>query len=162
LIVVSDTSPILNLARIGRLELLVSLYKQVLIPPTVFEELAVSRDATSPVIDIASVSWIVLDTPKDHDRVQELRDVLDAGEAEAIVLAVERHAELLLVDERRGRRVAEALGLRITGLLGVLADAKQAGLITSVKPLLDELIQNAKFWIGPDLYRDVLAELGEA
>ncbi len=111
---------------------------------------------------IASASWIILDTPKDQDRVQKLRDVLDAGEAEAIVLAVERHAELLLVDERRGRRMAEALGLRITGLLGVLADAKQAGLITSVKPLLDELIQNAKFWIGPDLYRDVLAELGEA
>ena len=160
MIVVSDTSPILNLARIGRLELLASLYKQVLIPPAVFGELAVSRDAL-PVMDLASVSWIVLETPRNQDRVQELREVLDAGEAEAIVLAVERQAELLLVDERRGRRMAEALGLRITGLLGVLAHAKRAGLITSIKPVLDELIQNAKFWIGPDLYREVLAELGE-
>jgi len=161
LIVVSDTSPILNLARIGRLELLASLYQQVLIPPAVFGELAVSRDAALPVIDVASFSWIILETPKDQDRVQQLRDVLDAGEAEAIVLAVERQAELLLVDERRGRRMAEALGLRITGLLGVLADAKRAGLIASIKPVLDELIENAKFWIGPDLYREVLAELGE-
>jgi len=58
--------------------------------------------------------------------------------------------------------MAEALGLRITGLLGVLADAKRAGLIASIKPVLDELIQNARFWIGPDLYREVLAELGES
>lgn len=162
MIVVSDTSPILNLARIGRLELLASLYKQVLIPPAVFGELAVSRNAVLPVINAASASWIIVETPKDQDRVRELRDDLDAGEAEAIVLAVERHAELLLVDERRGRRIAMALGLRITGLLGVLADAKRAGLIESIKPVLDELIQNAKFWIGPELYREVLAELGEA
>ena len=162
MIVVSDTSPILNLARIGRLELLASLYQQVLIPPAVFGELAVSRDAAFPVLDVASVSWIILETPKDQDRVRELRDILDAGEAEAIVLAVERQVELLLVDERRGRRTAEALGLRITGLLGVLADAKRAGLIACVKPVLDELTQNARFWIGPDLYREVLAELGES
>lgn len=161
MIVVSDTSPILNLARIGRLELLASLYNQVLIPPAVLSELAVSRDAVLPAIDVASIAWIILETPKDQDRVQELREVLDAGEAEAIVLALERRAELLLVDERRGRRTAQALGLRITGLLGVLADAKRAGLIESIKPVLDELIQDAKFWIGPDLYREVLTELGE-
>jgi predicted nucleic acid-binding protein len=160
LIVVSDTSPILNLARIGRLELLASLYEQVLIPPAVLAELFASR-GDFPAIDIASVSWLILGTPKDHDRVLELRKNLDVGEAESIILALERQAELLLVDERRGRRIAAALGLRITGLLGVLAYAKRAGLIELVKPILDELIQNARFWIGSDLYRDVLSELGE-
>jgi predicted nucleic acid-binding protein len=161
LIVVSDTSPILNLARIGRLEFLASLYGQVLIPPAVSAELAARTDVV-PAIDVDCISWLIVAIPKDQNRVQELLKNLDAGEAEAIVLAVEHRAELLLVDERRGRRTAEAAGLRITGLLGVLADAKRAGLIELVKPVLDDLIGNARFWIGHDLYREVLTELGEA
>jgi predicted nucleic acid-binding protein len=142
------------------LELLASLYEQVLIPPAVLAELSASR-GDFPAIDTAPVSWLMLATPRNQGHVLELRENLDAGEAEAIVLAVERQAELLLVDERRGRRIAEALGLRITGLLGVLANAKRAGLIELVRPVLDELIRNARFWIGPDLYKDVLSELGE-
>ena len=83
---------------------------------------------------------------------------LGRGEAEAI----ERRADLLLVDERRGRRTASATGLRVTGLLGVVVTAKRAGLIDLAKPVLDELIQIARFWIGPDLYAEVLTELGES
>src|SRR5438045_271943 len=89
---------------------------------------------------------------EDQNRVRKLRENLESGEAEAIVLAIERRADILLVDERRGRRIAAAAGLKATGLLGVLAGAKQAGLIDLVKPVLDELIQTARFWIGPDLY----------
>lgn len=100
--------------------------------------------------------------PKDQDRVQELREDLDPGESEAIVLAMECHADLLLVDERRGRRIAVRLGLKVTGLLGVLAEAKKAGLIERVKPVLDELIQKARFWIASDLYEEFLKEIREA
>jgi predicted nucleic acid-binding protein len=94
--------------------------------------------------------------------VRELREHLDAGEAEAIVLAVERRADILLVDERRGRRTATAAGLTVTGLLGVVARAKRAGLIDLGKPVVDELIKIDGFWIGTDLYAEVLAELDEA
>jgi len=161
LIVVSDTSPVLNLARIGRLDLLPSLYRQVLIPSAVYEELIRSKSDLPPAVEIASQPWLMVATATDQERVQELRGYLDPGEAEAIVLAIELRADLLLVDERRGRRVASAAGLAITGLLGVIATAKRAGLIDLAKPLLDELIQSARFWIGPDLYAGVLSELGE-
>jgi predicted nucleic acid-binding protein len=99
--------------------------------------------------------------PIDQYLVRELQAQLDFGEAEAIVLAQERHADLLIVEERRGRRIAAAAGLGITGLLGVLAEAKARGIIHTVKPVLDELIRNAHFWIGEELYDAVLSELGE-
>jgi predicted nucleic acid-binding protein len=161
LIVVSDTSPLLNLARISRLELLPQLYGEVLIPSAVFDELTASKRDLPPAIDFAAEPWLIVATPHDQNRVQELRDELDPGEAEAIVLAIERRAGLLLMDERRGRRTATAAGLKVTGLLGVVVTAKQAGFIEQAKPILDQLIQLARFWIGSDLYAEVLAELGE-
>jgi predicted nucleic acid-binding protein len=162
LIVVSDTSPVLNLARIGRLDLLALLYHHVIIPSAVYEELIRSKSDLPPAVDLASQPWLTVATAKDRNRVNGLLEDLDPGEAEAIVIAIELRADLLLVDERRGRRVASAAGLAITGLLGVIATAKRAGLVELAKPLLDELIQSARFWIGPELYAEVLSELGES
>lgn len=121
-----------------------------------------SKSDLPPAIDLPAQPWLRVATANDRKRVQELREYLDFGEAEAIVLAIELRADLLLVDERRGRRAASAAGLAITGLLGVVAAAKRAGLIDLAKPVLDELIQTARFWIGPDLYAEVLSELGES
>jgi hypothetical protein len=119
-IVVSDTSPILNLAAIGKLELLAQLYGQVTMPPAVFREL--QRNAFTSVPD-----WMTVKTPKESHELVRFRDVVDPGEAEAIALALQVHADILLIDEKRGRRIAESAGLPIKGLLGVLADAKKAG-----------------------------------
>jgi predicted nucleic acid-binding protein len=162
LIVVADTSPILNLARIGRLELLPALYHHVLIPTAVYDELTRRRSGLPPVVSLASMPWLTVAAAIDQNRVRKLKEDLDPGEAEAIVLAIERRADLVLLDERRGRRIATAQGLEITGLLGVVVKAKQAGLIELGKPVMDDLIQFARFWIGPDLYRDVLRELDES
>ncbi len=161
MIVVSNTSPVLNLARIGRLELLHVLYQQVIIPSAVSEELVASKRDLAPAIDLASAPWLIVAPARDQNRVRRLREDLDPGEAEAIVLAIERRAHLLLVDERRARRKATAAGLTVTGLLGIVARAKRAGLIARAKPVLDELIQIARFWIAPELYAEVLKELGE-
>jgi hypothetical protein len=128
----------------------------------VFEELTKARSVLAPAIDLTAESWLFVAYPQDQKRVRELREDLDPGEAEAIVLAIERSADLLLVDERRGRRTASAAGLTVIGLIGVVALAKRSGLIDQAKPVLDELIHTARFWIGPDLYAEVLAEMGEA
>ena len=161
MIVVADTSPVLSLARISRLEFLRVFYQQVLIPSAVYHELRASSSQPPGYIDFDAVPWLIVATPMDRRRVEALREDLDLGEAEAIVLAMERRADLLLIDERRGRRTAQASGLAITGLLGVVAQAKRAGLIDAARPVLDELIEMARFWIGPDLYTEVLTQLGE-
>ena len=97
----------------------------------------------------------VLVPPAVHDEMTR------ADEAEVIVLAMERGAGLLLMDERRGRSIASSMGLSISGLLGVLAEAKRAGLIEAAKPVLDDLMRIAGFWVAGELYTRALSEFGE-
>ncbi len=154
MIVVSDTSPILNLAAVNKLHLLRDLYADVVIPPAVEQELARNGIQLEP-------SWVRVVVAEDQNEVATLREQLDPGEAEAIVVAGELNAGLLLVDEKRGRRIAIDRGLEVTGLLGVLAEAKARGLIPKCRPILEEMIRVAGFWIGDDLKALYLRDLGE-
>ena len=98
--------------------------------------------------------------PKTRTRLRCSGRQLDPG-AEAIVVAAELAADLLLVDEKRGRRIAIDRGLEVTGLLGVLAEAKARGLIPRCQPVLDDMIRVAGFWIGDDLRSRYLQGLNE-
>ena len=161
MIVVSNTSPIINLAALGRLDLLQQLYGRVVIPRAVYHEITVVGAGQPGAMEVQTLEWIESREVIDRALVTALQAELDEGEAEAIALAIQLKAHLLLLDERRGRAVASRLGLRFIGLLGVLIEAKHKGYISRVKPLLDDLMAKAGFWVSHQLYARVLREVGE-
>ncbi len=120
MIVVSNTSPIINLAAVNQLALLQHLYGTIIIPQAVYYEIAVRGSGQAGAIEIQTYPWFERHHVRDAALVKSLEQYLDAGEAEAIALAVETQANLLLLDERRGRTIAKQQGLAVTGLLGVL------------------------------------------
>ena len=149
--VVADASPLIAFQQIGQLPLLQALFTTLLIPPAVTKEIApgvpsqpwiIERSLTQPIAPL----------------VQGAR--LGAGETEAISLALELHADHLLVDDKAARRLAEGLGLNVIGTLGVLLAAKRKGLISAVRPQVEALLAN-NFRISPQLVARALAAVGE-
>ncbi|NET46031.1 DUF3368 domain-containing protein [Okeania sp. SIO2B3] len=162
MIIVSDTSAINNLASINQLNLLHQLYGNVIIPTAVYQELTETTFPVAGATEVQTYSWISICPVSNQVLVELLQKELDPGEAEAIALAVEMSADQLLLDERRGRMVAESLNLRYTGVLGILIAAKSRKLIPEVKPLLDALIYQAGFWVAKPLYDRILKIVGES
>ncbi|RMF93179.1 MAG: DUF3368 domain-containing protein [Nitrospinota bacterium] len=159
--VVSNASPLINLARIGQLDLLHRLYGELHVPEAVWQEVVVHGAGQPGSGEIQAAVWVKRHQVNNRPLVQVLQQELDAGEAEAITLALELQAELLLMDERIGREVARHLGLRYIGLIGVLLTAKHRGLIRAVRPYLDALRDIAGFRISEALYLRVLQDEGE-
>jgi predicted nucleic acid-binding protein len=162
-IVISDTSVITNLVAIHHLHLLQPLYERILIPEAVYRELADIDPPVPGTLEVQTLDWLEVISLRDRMIADQLQtqSQLDPGEAEAIALALEIKAELLLIDERRGRAIATRLGLRITGLLGILVEAKQRSLIPSVKPLMDALIATSEFRVSQLLYEQILQMVNE-
>lgn len=154
MIVVADTSAISNLMTVGCDHILGVLFHEVMIPPAVERELLDWHSILPVFVTVISAS--------DAAAVARLAEDLDAGEAEAIVLADELHADLLLIDERKGREAAGRLGLRSTGLLGVLLEAKKTGILPLLKPVLDDLIVRAGFRLSAAVRAEFLRLAGEA
>ncbi|NMG10853.1 DUF3368 domain-containing protein [Brasilonema sp. UFV-L1] len=161
MIIVSDTSPINNLAAINQLTLLQQLYGTVIIPEAVYRELTEPDFPVAGATEVQTFDWIQTRQVINRTVVEALGNELDIGEAEAIALALEIEAEQVLVDERRGRMVANRLKLKYIGILGILVEAKSQGLILAVKPLLNALINQAGFWVAEPLYNRVLRLVDE-
>ena len=161
--VVSDTSPLSNLAIIGRLPLVFEQFGAVMVPEAVSGEVArlthrFGQEALSEVRHNGLLNVVAI---RDRVAADLLSAQLDRGEAEAIALAAEIRADWLLIDERAGRLFARRAGLRVTGVLGILIRAKMEGRIPLIKPELDALRSEARFFVGHDLERDLLAAAGE-
>jgi predicted nucleic acid-binding protein len=162
-IVISDTSAITNLAAIDHLQLLPQLYSQVIIPEAVYRELADIDPPVPGTLEVQTALWLEVRRVANLEVVRGLQDEarLDLGESEAIALALELSADLLLIDERRGRAEASRLGVKITGLLGILVEAKRKTLVVAVKPLLDALIATSEFRVSSALYSKILEMVDE-
>jgi predicted nucleic acid-binding protein len=138
--------------------LIKQMYGQIIIPQAVYDELGAFSNQKQIVDD---ASWIKIRRIKNTKLVGNLRETLDQGEAEAIVLALETKSALLVIDELKGRIVAREYGLKIIGILGVLINAKKRGLIPSVKIYMDQLINVVGFHVSRRLYTKVLQSVGE-
>jgi uncharacterized protein len=161
--VVSNTSPILNLAIIERLDLLRRQFDQVVIPDAVREELRPETDfpGSAAVRGALEAGWLQMSTLATPRLAQVLQLGLDRGESEAIALAIELEARLLLLDEKDARSKAKSLGLEPVGVLGVLLRAKRAGDLPVIAPELERLRREAGFYVADELVVQVLSEAGE-
>ena len=164
MIVVSDTTPLISLLKINRLDLLEKLYGSVLIPKAVFSELT-SNELHHTEADIISRSNFI--ECRDVSNFQALKilqavTTLDLGESEAIILAQELNADVLLMDENKGRKVAQQLNIPLSGALGVLIDSFDAGLLTKIEVSeCLEILQQSGRRISGNLINKVLYYINE-
>jgi uncharacterized protein len=159
--VVSNTSPLCNLAVIGRLDLLRQRYGRVGIPPAVADELSrlSHADARTRLDAARSEGWLVVE--KLSGPLPQLSSPLDRGEHEAIALALILRANVLLMDEKLGRAVARQAGLTVAGVLGELLHGKHCGVIPAVKPELERLRSEAGFFIDAGVEQFILSQAVE-
>jgi predicted nucleic acid-binding protein len=159
--IISNASPLIALIRVGQLDLLRQLYSEIIIPDAVWHEVVVEGADQPGAEAVSFAAWIVRRTVTNRTFVHGLQQELDAGEAEAIALAVEMNDALLLMDERLGRDTARHFDIRYTGVVGVLMEAKHQGLIQAIQPHLDALRDLAGFRVSEALYQRVLQDAGE-
>jgi predicted nucleic acid-binding protein len=154
MIVVCDSSPLVALSVLDSLYLLDNLFKDVIVPVSVFDELTVAQKPEAQSIAAWAQGKVVAAT--DERLMQSFSLMLDAGESEAMALYFEKNADFLLIDEKKGRRIAAYNKINVVGTLGILLLAKQKNLIKAVKPLLNRL-QLSYIRISEELYLKALA-----
>ena len=152
-LVVSNSSVIIALARICRLDLLEKLFRKIIVPEAVWREIAVEGKPGRE--KILRAGFIHVKKADNKRLVALLEEFVDSGEAEAIVLALERNADLLLVDDKDARNLAKKLELQVMGTLGVIALARYKGLIPKAKPIIDRLVESS-FWISQRILEEFL------
>ena len=155
--VVVNTTPLIALAEIGRLEILKDLYGKIIIPQAVFDEIKYEPAYTEVR---QSLDWIDVVQIKDETQKKMFQSRLHAGELEAIIYADEIKADLIILDDKLARKTANYLKLNVTGTLGVISKAKEIGIVKEVKPIIDSIIDNG-LYISPSVVELVLRSAGE-
>lgn len=158
--VICNTSPLQYLHQLELLHILPALVGGVTVPPAVLDELAEGRNLGVSLPDPANLEWVTVRRPVSAPALRLIAD-LGPGESEVLALALETPGSVVILDDDLARRRAKASGIRLTGTLGLLLDAKRVGLVAEVKPLLDQL-QALRFCLARDTRISVLNMAGEA
>ena len=153
MIIVSDSSPLISFAILGILDILKKTTEKIVVPTAVYEEISIPQEPYSKEIAMFLKDKVI--PVENRVAVKLLEKEVDPGEAEAIVLALEKSIADILIDDPKGRRTASSHGLYPIGTIGVLIQAKKNGYISQIKPLLDRLIRN-RIRIGDSLYQKAL------
>ena len=156
---VADSGPLICLARINQLELLPRLFAKILVPPEVWDEVTVRGQGHPGAYEVSQVTWITIQAP-DPQLVKPLSILVDAGEAQAIALAQTTADCTILLDDARARKVAQRIGIKQIGTIGLLLRAKRRGLIEKIRPQIDGLVENG-IYIRKELIDAVLKDAGE-
>ncbi|KOR38453.1 MULTISPECIES: DUF3368 domain-containing protein [Planktothricoides] len=158
--IICNATPLINFASIGRLDILKSLFTEIVIPKAVYSETVESGFPNSEtIVNGIKAGWLKVKLVEEMSESISLE--LDAGEREAIALALSEQKARVVLDERRARKVAQELGLNVIGTLGILILGKQNRIIPQVKPLLDAMMTEAQYWVNESLYYDVLQAVSE-
>lgn len=160
MIVVTDSTVLIGLAKLGQLTLLKEIFSKVSIPDEVFKEVVEQGKDKPGSKLIRESSWIETKAVKDKTQVRFLMGSLDRGEAEVLALARELDADLILIDEEKARKSAVIAGFKVMGLLGLFNLAKNKGLIHEVRPIINEL-KTKKFWISDKVIEEALKKADE-
>jgi len=159
--IISNTSPLTNLAAIGQFHLLETLFGQIVIADAVWQELNAGGHHWPGRNEVQAATWVSRHRANNQTLITALCLDLDRGEAESIALALEQQADLILLDERDGRHRAQRLGLRVMGVVGVLLLAKRQGFIPTIKPPLGALREQAGFYLSASVYDYALKQADE-
>lgn len=158
--IVCDAGPLIGLASVAQLELLPSLYRRILVPEEVLTEVTQSGASRVGAIEIGSADWLEV-VPSEGQPNPLLAAELGTGESAVISVAVQQRAPLVLIDERRARRIAaQVYSLAVRGTAGILVEAKRAGFVTEIRPLLDGMARQG-YYLSTRLIEFACQTVGE-
>ena len=155
-IVIANTTPIIALLGIGKINILKALYNEIIIPHAVSEEILIKNEN---ILD--DYNWIRVHNVTNLAAKEVFSSALHIGEIEVILLSKEMRANLVIIDDNIARRHAKYLGLTVTGTIGIILRAKREGIIHEVKPVINKLIENG-FYISNTICEEVLNYAGES
>lgn len=157
--VIVNSTPLIVLSGGGELDLLKKLYREVSIPEAVYREVAAKKDSVCMQV-IGESDWIHIEKIRDRSEKKMYKAKLHDGEVEVMILAQEKQADLVVIDDNAAKKTAKYLGLMVTGTIGVLIKAKKLGHLDAVRPVLNEIKENG-FYISTALEKMVLEQAGE-